>query len=798
MRIFADRRKMSRLNKDMDHAGMNALSKAKMFAIEKNWPEVTPEMVAYSVLVTGPNVVTDAISGMGFDSGKIATKILSKIQSSMEGQIYLFTRANSKMAFIPKNSNEIQEMGKKAKDIKDSMRHTRLGSHHLLLATIGVSPAVRDVFVQEGIHFDSLAESISQATKDMVGPESFFAAKKSPKASNSTNQHIQSEPVGVLKKGLAPKKIGDVLSKYAVDLTAKAQAGKLSPVIGREFEISRAFTVLCRKIKNNVLLVGEHGVGKTAIVEGLAQKIADGKAPEKLQNKKIFMIDMASIVAGTQYRGQFEERLKSVMEAFEQSEGEYIAFIDEIHTLLGAGSAVGTMDAANILKPALARGVFKCIGATTEDEYKKFFKKDGALDRRFQSVFVDEPTREETISILKGLRPGLEVFHDCTVSDEAVHAAVEYADLHLAGRHFPDKAIDILDEMCSTYADHEGPLSKAHAANVTSVLTQIPLDIIMHSEYERVAKVEETMSEKIFGQDRAVRAVSQSLKRAYSGLRDPRRPLASLLFSGPTGVGKTYVAEQLAKAVFGSEDALVKLNMTEFSEKHTVTRLIGSPPSYVGYGERNQFADKILRRPHCLVLLDEIEKAHEDVVKVFMDVLLNGIITDAEGRKISFRNAILIMTTNIGFAEGYSTSSLGFVSKNSSSEYEANKDRIVSLCSKQFGPEFSNRVDEIVLFSPLEDFDLCKVASETIKELSQRMESIGTKLKYEETLFSQIVRCSKEEHGQNASRIRRFIRNKIEPSVSEAIMKNENGGKSVKLSISEDGTIEVTSDKKTK
>ena len=779
---------MSRLNKDMDHAGMNALSKAKMLAIEKGQPEMTPEMVAYSILVTGPNVVTDALEGVGVDVEKLAAKLLSKMESETETD----KSVKNPSSAIPKNAVHVVTMGKKAREIRDLMRHTRLGAHHLVLATLNVSPLVSSVFLQEGIDLESLTESINQTTKDLMSPETLYSVKKSPKASGPGQiMQPQNEPAGGFKKGVAPKKVGDVLTKYAVDLTAKAQAGKLSPVIGRDFEISRAFTVLCRKIKNNVLLVGEHGVGKTAIVEGIAQRIADGKAPEKLLNKKVFMLDMTSIVAGTQYRGQFEERLKSVMEAFEQSNGEYIAFVDEIHTLLGAGSAVGTMDAANILKPSLARGLFRCIGATTEDEYKKFFKKDGALDRRFQSVIVNEPTKEETIAILNGLRPSLEIFHDCVVGDDAVRAAVEYADLHITGRHFPDKAIDILDEMCSTYADYEGPLSKTHAANVTSVLTQIPLDVIMHSELERVTKIENIMKQRIFGQDRALHAVSQALKRAYSGLRDPRRPLASLLFSGPTGVGKTYVAEQLAEAIFGSEDSLVKLNMTEFSEKHTVTRLVGSPPSYVGYGERNQFADKILRRPHCLVLLDEVEKAHEDVVKVFMDVLLNGVITDAEGRKISFRNSIIIMTTNLGFSEGFSTSSLGFGTRDNSTEYEASKEKIVSLCSKQFGPEFSNRIDDVVAFSALETPDLIKVASESIYALSKRMSDSGVKLKFDESLSEKIVKYSKEEHGQNASKIKRFIRNKIEPVVSESLMQGDINGGTILLSFSPEGEIKA-------
>lgn len=784
---------MSRLNKDMDYAGMNALAKAKMIAVGRRNQETTLEMVAQAILITSPNIVTDVLEGMGVDFSGIAAKIANQI---VDDPVKKEEKQISK-AFtpIPKNSQLIFEMSKKAREIRDEMGNARLGVHHLALAIVQISPSIKELFEKEGVDLKKFATLMIQETRNVAKTEIPNPPKKSPKASAPPTSPSpppgQFEAVGGLKKGVTPKKAGDVLSRYAVDLTAKAQAKQLDPVIGRDAEINRVFTVLCRKIKNNALLIGEHGVGKTAIVEGIAQRIFEKKAPKKLINKRIFMIDMASIVAGTQYRGQFEERIKSVMEAFEQSNGEYIAFIDEIHTLLGAGSAVGTMDAANILKPSLARGLFRCIGSTTEDEYKKFFKKDGALDRRFQFIPINEPSKEETLSILNGLRPGLENFHKCTVSEEAIKASVEYADLHMPGRHFPDKAIDILDEMCSTYSDASGALSKMHAAKTVSVLTQIPLEIIMHSEYERVAHIKDAMEKCIFGQDRALDAISQALKRSYAGLRDQKRPLASLFFAGPTGVGKTYVAEKLAETIFGSEDSLIKLNMTEFSEKHTVTRLIGSPPSYVGYGERNQFIDRVLRNPHCLILLDEIEKAHEDVVKVFMDVLLNGSITDAEGRKVSFRNAIIIMTTNSGFSGGQSVSALGFGEENSKGDYEKDKERAISLCSSQFGMEFSNRIDEMIVFTPLDEDNLAKVAKATIDLLAKRMNSLNIKLDFNKSIYGQIVKFSKEEHGQNASRIKRFIRNKIEPVISEGVMKSNASGGSVTLSISNTGEIKA-------
>ena len=779
---------MSRLNKDMDYAGMNALSKAKMIAIDKGQSEMSPEMIAQAIMATAPNIVTETLTSLGADVGKILGKIELEVAANLTGRIVKTT--NATLFTVPRSSSAISIIGKRAKEIRDNMRHTRLGAHHIILAIIQSSPAIKNIFLQEGIIPQKLLDALNSATKDSLSSDHSFLPKKSPKSSGTAPAPLL-EPAGGIKKNVAPKKVGDVLTKYAVDLTALAQAKKLNPVIGRETEISRVFTVLCRKIKNNALLIGEHGVGKTAIVEGIAQCIADGKAPAKMANKRVFMLDMASVVAGTQYRGQFEERLKSIMEAFEQSNGEYIAFIDEIHTLMGAGSAVGTMDAANILKPSLARGTFRCIGSTTEDEYKKFFKKDGALDRRFQFIGVNEPTKEETVSILNGLRPSLEVFHECTISDDAVRMAVDYADLHMAERHFPDKAIDVLDEMCSTFSGKKETLSKDHVAKTVSVLTQIPLDVITHSEYERVIKIEELMRKEIFGQEKALHSVSQSLKRAYSGLRDKRKPLASLMFAGPTGVGKTYVAEELAKFIFGSENALVKLNMTEFSEKHTVTRLIGSPPSYVGYGERNQFVDRIIRNPHSLILLDEIEKAHEDVVKIFMDVMLNGVITDGEGRKINFRNSIIIMTTNIGFSEGLATSSLGFGVEDSKEEYDKRKERIVSLCSKQFGMEFSNRIDEIVVFSELKDEDLEKVATFSLGTLAERMKTSGISLKFDKGISEKIVTLSRQEHGQNASRIKRFIRNKIEPAISEAIMHGGFSKKDIRLTILKDNSIKV-------
>ncbi|MCK9435476.1 MAG: ATP-dependent Clp protease ATP-binding subunit, partial [Candidatus Cloacimonetes bacterium] len=523
---------MSRLNKDMDYAGMNALSKAKMIAIDKGQSELSPEMVAYAIILTGPNVVTETLAHLGVDIELLLAKLSETI-------IINKSKSQKNTQIIPSNNENIYVMGKRAKEIRDGLRHTRLGVHHLILAVIQVSPLVRDSILGFGVNPQDLFNSLSKATKAPSISDSLDIPKKSPKESGV----LHPELARGLKKGVTPKKTGDVLAKYAIDLTAKAQAGTLSPVIGRDLEISRAFTVLCRKIKNNVLLIGEHGVGKTAIAEGIAQRIADGKAPDKLLNKRVFMIDMPLLIAGTQYRGQFEERIKSVMEAFEESNGEYIAFVDEIHTLLGAGSAVGTMDAANILKPALARGAFRCIGATTEDEYKKFFKKDGALDRRFQSVTIDEPSKVETVSILKGLRPSLEVFHNCSIADEALTSAVDMASVYMTGRHFPDKAIDIIDEMCSKYAEKKCVLLKQHVAETVSVLTKIPLEVLMFSEYEKILKIDKSLASSVFGQDEALATVSKALKRAYSGLRDPKRPLASILFSGPTGVGKTYLAE---------------------------------------------------------------------------------------------------------------------------------------------------------------------------------------------------------------------------------------------------------------
>jgi len=771
---------MSRLNKDMDYAGMNALSKAKMIAIDKGQPKMSPEMVAYAIILTGPNVVTETFAHLGVDIDLLLAK-LSEIIIIDKSK----NRKNTQL--IPKNNENIYVMGKRAKEIRDGLRHTRLGVHHLILAIIQVSPLVRDSVLGFGVNPQDLFNSLSKATKAPSISDSLDLPKKSQKESGV----LHPELTRGLKKGVNPKKSGDVLAKYAIDLTAKAQAGTLSPVIGRDLEISRAFTVLCRKIKNNVLLIGEHGVGKTAIAEGIAQRIADGKAPNKLLNKRVFMIDMPLLIAGTQYRGQFEERIKSVMEAFEESNGEYIAFVDEIHTLLGAGSAVGTMDAANILKPALARGAFRCIGATTEDEYKKFFKKDGALDRRFQSVTIDEPSKIETVSILKGLRPSLEVFHNCSIADEALTSAVDMASVYMTSRHFPDKAIDIIDEMCSKYAEKKCVLLKQHVAETVSVLTKIPLEVLMFSEYEKILKIDKSLASSVFGQEEALATVSKALKRAYSGLRDPKRPLASILFSGPTGVGKTYLAEKLAEEIFGSQDSLIKLDMTGFSEKHTVTRLTGSPPSYVGYGERNQFIDRILLNPHSLILLDEIEKAHEDVIKIFMDILLNGVITDAEGRKVSFRNSILIMTSNMGFSEGFASSLLGFGESGSKEDGERNKDRIVSLCSKQFGSEFSNRIDEVVLFKPLSNDDLKSVAGYSLKILSERVEEQGYSLKFSKSLLDIIVENSKTEHGQNASRIKRYIRNKMEPFISEVIMQGGRTGGILEISADKNKEIKV-------
>lgn len=619
------------------------------------------------------------------------------------------------------------------------------------------------------------------------------------------------------------------LERFTRDLTALAREGKLDPVIGRDTEITQIMEVLTRRQKNNPVLVGEAGVGKTAIAEGLAQKIAEGSVPDALAGKKIFSLDMGALVAGTRYRGDFEERIKGVLDEAKAS-GDIILFIDEIHNLVGAGRAEGSMDAANLLKPALARGDFQVIGATTPDEYRQYIEKDSALERRFQMVWVSEPNPETTLRILEGLRPKYEKHHQVRFTDEALEAAVRLTDRYVQARHQPDKAIDALDQAGSRVrirtgqpaaesdklsdlksrlaeaeeaedTEQEAELKKRIAelggsgksdklvvsaedvADVVSGWTGIPVSRLVTEEKQRLLEIESALHARVIAQDEAVKKVSEAIRRSRAGVSDPKRPLGSFLFLGPTGVGKTELARALAEFLFGDEDAMVRLDMSEFKEEHSVSKLIGSPPGYVGYEEGGKLTEAVRRRPYTVLLLDEVEKAHPRVFDLFLQVLDEGRLTDAHGRTVSFRNAVIIMTSNIG--SFYLEEAL---MRGSEEAFVQAEKRVLDEVNKSFRPEFLNRIDEVVVFRPLRLEEIKSIVDLMIKRLNGRLEEQGLFVELTDEARDYLAERGYEpSHG--ARPLRRLIQREIENRLSEMILRDEIGEGDVVLVSVEEGRL---------
>ncbi len=621
------------------------------------------------------------------------------------------------------------------------------------------------------------------------------------------------------------------LSKYGRELTAEAKKGKLDPVIGREKEIERVIQILCRRTKNNPCLIGEPGVGKTAIAEGLAQKIADGDVPEILENKRVFALDLTGMVAGTKYRGDFEERIKTAIDEVINA-GNIILFIDEVHTIVGAGSAEGSTDAANILKPSLARGEFQLIGATTISEYRKNIEKDPALERRFQPVNVSEPTEEDTVLILKGLKDKYEAHHKVKITDGAIEAAVKLSSRYISDRFLPDKAIDLIDEASSrvrlnvcaappelkaleekianaeaekneavnsqefehaaALRDNEkklkeeyrelkekwrdksgrinGEVTAENIAETVSSWTGIPVSQLTREESERLLHLEDELHASVIGQDEAVTAVSKAIRRGRVGLKDPKRPIGSFIFCGPTGVGKTELCKALAKAMFGSENMMIRLDMSEYMEKHTVSRLVGSPPGYVGFEEGGQLTEKVRRNPYSVLLFDEIEKAHPDVFNVLLQILEDGILTDSQGRRVDFKNTVIIMTSNVGarlITE--KRVAFGFTESGGDSENKNIKELVTGELKNTFRPEFLNRVDDIIVFSKLDRGQIAQIAVKLLNELAGRLAALGIALKWDDSaVYALADKGFDTIYG--ARPLRREIQNSIEDGLSEKIL----------------------------
>ncbi len=624
------------------------------------------------------------------------------------------------------------------------------------------------------------------------------------------------------------------LDKFGRDLTQAAREGELDPVIGRQKEIERVIQILSRRTKNNPVLIGEPGVGKTAIAEGLAQRIVEGKIPELLRDKRVVMLDLSGMIAGTKYRGEFEQRLKDAMEEMQKA-GNIILFIDELHTIIGAGAAEGAIDAANILKPALARGEIQAVGATTLDEYRKHVEKDTALERRFQPVMVGEPSREESVEILKGLRDRYEAHHKVRITDEAIKAAVNLSDRYISDRFLPDKAIDLLDEAASrlrimTYTTppdmkqleeklaeirkakdeavnnqnfekaaelrdrerealqeidqrretwekerntEDNVVGEEEIAQIVSSWVSIPVQKITEGESERLLHLEDVLHKRVIGQEEAVTAVAKAVRRARAGLKDPKRPIGSFIFLGPTGVGKTELSKALGEALFGDEDSLIRVDMSEYMEKHSVSKLVGSPPGYVGFDEGGQLTEKVRRKPYSVILLDEVEKAHPDVFNILLQILEDGRLTDAKGRTVDFRNTVVIMTSNVGAAAAQNPVALGFGSvRNSTQDYDRMKVRMLDDLKKTFRPEFLNRIDEIIVFHALEQTHTRKIVDLMLTQVAARLTEKDIHIDVTDAARDYLAKEGFDPQF-GARPLRRAIQRTVEDNLSEEILSGQ-------------------------
>ena len=641
-------------------------------------------------------------------------------------------------------------------------------------------------------------------------------------------------PVGEVRASRGESKSGKTLAEFTRDLTAMAREGRFDPVIGREEEIARTIRILSRRTKNNPVLIGEPGVGKTAVVEGLAERIGEGNVPDALLDQRILSLDLAGMVAGTKYRGEFEERIRALLDEVRR-EGNVILFIDELHTIVGAGSAEGAVDAANILKPALGRGEIRVIGATTLAEYRRYIEKDAALERRFQSVQVGEPDEEKTLAILRALRPRYEEHHGLEIDDAALRAAVTLSKRYLPDRFLPDKAIDLVDEAAAgvrTEVHSASPevralseradaaakdkeeairaqnyekaarsrdaeesfraqaakerererreaekthavVTREHVATVLSNWTGIPVTRLSESERSRLLSLEDTLHERIVGQDEAVRAVARAVRRGRAGVKDPKRPVGSFLLLGPTGVGKTELSRALAEAVFGSEEAMIRIDMSEYMEKHSVSRLIGSPPGYVGYDEGGQLTEKVRRKPYSVVLFDEIEKAHEDVWNVLLQILEDGAVTDSQGRRVDFRSAVIVMTSNVGAKSiTAAPTPLGFAAnaqEDGEAHFRAVKEAVTAELRRTFRPEFLNRVDETIVFRPLSEENMAEIARRLLKKTAARMEALGIRFVFDDAA-ARLLAQRGTDASYGARPLRRLISAEVEDTLASLLL----------------------------
>jgi len=671
------------------------------------------------------------------------------------------------MIRFDKMTEGAQELFREAQDLLSRYKHNQLDVEHIAMVLVSKEGVGREILQTMGVNLDALAKDLDLLLRDKptvsgpIGTQIYITPRLDSVVnaaqmeadrlhdefigidhillalSRTTDPHLrrvlgrhQITPEAIytsLRSVRGEQRVTDraseeryqILKKYSVNLTEMAKRGELDPVIGRDEEIRRMEQILSRRRKNNPVLIGEPGVGKTAVVEGLAQRIASGDVPDTLKGKEILALDIAAMVAGSKFRGEFEDRLKAVIKEIEAQAGRTILFVDEIHTLVGAGAAEGAIDASNILKEPLSRGKFQLIGATTLDEYREHIEKDSAFERRFQKVYVREPTIEETIEILQGLRETLQEHHKVEITDEAIEAAAKLSERYISDRFLPDKAIDLIDEAASRIRveGSEKKVTEAEIASLVSQWTGIPAERMLEEERSRLAKMEDALHERIIDQEEGVRAIAEAVRHSRAGLSDPRRPVGTFLFLGPTGVGKTELAKALAEFLFGSDSALLRIDMSEYMERHAVARLIGSPPGYVGYEEGGQLTEAVRRRPYQVILFDEIEKAHPQVMNLLLQLLDEGRLTDGHGRTVDFRHTILIMTSNVGSEEFQS----------GASEEEIHR-KIRDQLRKTFRPEFLNRIDEIIIFHPLSEEAIEKIVALKVAGLNERLAEQGITL----------------------------------------------------------------------
>ncbi|MBO5781013.1 MAG: ATP-dependent Clp protease ATP-binding subunit [Opitutales bacterium] len=793
-----------------------AITLAKKEALKLKHNFVGTEHLLLGILNLGQGVAVNVLRKMGINLENLGAEVEKNIGAG---------DSNATMQTLELSEGVKKSLSFAAQEAA-KLGHNYIGTEHLLLG----------ILCDENSSAQKILKSMGV---DIKTCKNLILAELNPNFVGDTPQEANEQG--------EPRQNQSALKAFGRDLTEIARQGKLDPVIGRSNEIMRVIQILCRRTKNNPVLIGEAGVGKTAIVEGLAQEIAANAVPDIIANKRVIALDMALMVAGTKYRGQFEERIKALMEEIEKSK-DVILFIDELHTIVGAGSADGAMDASNIFKPALSRGALQCIGATTLAEYRKFIEKDSALDRRFQSVKVDAPSVDDTIKILQGIRANYEKHHHCVYTDAALAAAVKLSERYITSRFLPDKAIDVIDEAGSRarikmlkrpenieeiekrikdaaaekenavreqkfedaarFRDIEKQLSlqrddilknwrKAMEEKISEVgeddifavvssWTGIPLARMEESESKKLLKLEEILQEQVVGQNEATSVIARALRRSRAALKDPRRPIGSFLFLGPTGVGKTYLAKTLALQMFGDEDALIQIDMSEYMEKFSISRLIGSPPGYVGHEDGGQLTEKVRRRPYSVILFDEIEKAHPDVAQLLLQVLEDGRLTDSLGRTVDFRNTIIILTSNVGAHILQKKQSLGFgAGTDSEADYEKTKEKVLDEMKKVFRPEFLNRINDIVLFRSLSRQDMGKIVDIELAKIEKRLVEQNLKIKLDDSAKEFLVEKGWDEK-YGARPLKRALERELEDPMAEELLKGK---------IQKDGGVVKVSEK---